>query len=201
MYANKLFTVRLCHLKKSSKTSLAKNDEYGFNLKAKTSGLCHYIGRVDLNTPADLGGLKSGDKIIEINNMNVHNFNFEQIMQHIKMGLNRNGKCYKDEVLLMVIDQKIDEYYNNINAPIEGYNPNFSIMYKSSNFTYINVDSSQNGSNRIAESSDSDSGESNNVNIVKSSTFKTAKHNKYKNAETTSYLKCDDNDDYQITFI
>ena len=212
MYAEKLFTVRLCHLKKNSKSSnSSSNEEYGFNLKAKTSGHCHYIGRVDKNTPADLAGVKSGDKIIEINNMNIHSMGFEQIMQQIKTGLNRNGKCYKDELLLMVIDTQIDEYYNKINAPIQGYNQNFSILYKSSNFTYINVDdeNSQIGgssSGCVAESSDSDSGESSNrPSSMNGPRFTPSKHagssgNKT-HLETTSFFKSDEDEEYQITFI
>lgn len=109
-FNEKLFEVRICHLKK-----YLMNNEFGFNLKAKTNEKCHIIGKVDPETPAFFAGLKSGDKIIEINNSNIHGLNYNEIMQKIKFGYVRNGKCYKDELLLMVIDNKVEEHYNKIN--------------------------------------------------------------------------------------
>lgn len=48
------FTIRLCHMRKS------KDEEYGFNLASKSDQLCHYVGRVDPNTPAYMSGLRPG---------------------------------------------------------------------------------------------------------------------------------------------
>ncbi len=51
-------------------------------------------------------GLNPGDRIIEINNQSVMFFNYDQIVKQIKDGLKVNGKCYQDEVLLLVYSQK-----------------------------------------------------------------------------------------------
>ena len=144
----KLFTVRICHLKKNCRNN-SRNNEFGFNLKSKTNGQCCYIGKVDPETPASLAGLRSGDKIIEINNMNVHNLNYDAIMQKIKVGLNRNGKYFTDELLLMVIDNDIDDQYEKINASSEGYNQNFSIICKCSDFISNDAKENTHNSNQI----------------------------------------------------
>ncbi len=75
---------------------------YGFNLETKNEDRCQYIGIVDINSPASLSGLRGGDKIIEINNINIEFFNHDQIVKLIKEGLKINDKTFKDEVLLTV---------------------------------------------------------------------------------------------------
>jgi len=88
---------RVCRLKKK------KNfNGYGFNLETKSESRCQYIGIVDPKSPASLSGLRGGDKIIEINNINIEFFNHDQIVRLIKEGLKINDQIYKDEVLLIV---------------------------------------------------------------------------------------------------
>ena len=72
-------TCRICRIKKR------KNfNGYGFNLETKTENRCQNIGIVDPNSPACIAGLKGGDKIIEINNINIEFFNHDQIVKLIK---------------------------------------------------------------------------------------------------------------------
>ncbi len=88
---------RVCRIKKK------KNfNGYGFNLETKSESRCQYIGIVDPKSPASLSGLRGGDKIIEINNINIEFFNHDQIVRLIKEGLKINDQIYKDEVLLIV---------------------------------------------------------------------------------------------------
>ena len=88
---------------------------YGFNLETKQENRCRFIGIVDAGSPANVAGLQGGDKIIEINNVNIEFYNHEQIVKIIKDGLKINDQVYKDEVLLTVktlgskIDNKISE--------------------------------------------------------------------------------------------
>lgn len=90
-------TCRICRIKKR------KNfNGYGFNLESKSESRCRYIGIVDSNSPASSSGLRGGDKIIEINNINIEFFNHEQIVRLIKEGLRINDKIFIDEVLLTV---------------------------------------------------------------------------------------------------
>lgn len=88
---------RICRIKKR------KNfNGYGFNLETKQENRCRFIGMVDVNSPANIAGLQAGDKIIEINNVNIEFYNHEQIVKIIKDGLKINDQIYKDEVLLTV---------------------------------------------------------------------------------------------------
>ena len=127
--------VRLCHLKKDSKTI-----EYGFNLRGKSCENCRYIGKVDTNTKADLAGLRSGDKILEINRVNIHKMRHEEIIQLIKAGLTRNGKKHKNEVLFMVIDEAIDEKFRQPGMPVQTLSSNFKIVISSSCYKFKNSD-------------------------------------------------------------
>lgn len=52
---------------------------YGFNLHADKSRPGQYIGKVDANSPAELAGLLEGDRIIEVNGVNIANENHKQV--------------------------------------------------------------------------------------------------------------------------
>jgi predicted metalloprotease with PDZ domain len=88
---------RICRIKKRRNFN-----GYGFNLETKNESRCQYVGIVDANSPASQAGLRGGDKIIEINSINIEFFNHEQIVELIKAGLNINDFIYRDEVLLTV---------------------------------------------------------------------------------------------------
>jgi C-terminal processing protease CtpA/Prc len=108
-YEKKLdLSVRKCHLKKS------ETEQYGFNLKSKNEHECHCIGKVDENTPADKSGLKAGNRIISINDLNIDNFTYEEIIELIKKGLPRNGKYLKNELVLTVTEKDNDELNNDV---------------------------------------------------------------------------------------
>lgn len=75
-------TMRLCHMRKR-----AGENGYGFNLMSKRDKLCQYVGKVDVATPAYNSGLRTGDKIIEIDNINVARLTYREIMDLIRKGL------------------------------------------------------------------------------------------------------------------
>lgn len=52
---------RLCHLSKWNTF-----EGYGFNLHADKKRLQHFIGQVDPGSPADLGGLRRNDRLVEV---------------------------------------------------------------------------------------------------------------------------------------
>ncbi|KAK2144183.1 hypothetical protein LSH36_779g02005 [Paralvinella palmiformis] len=76
---------------------------YGFNLHAEKGKAGQYIGKVDQHSPADLAGLKEGDRIVEVNGTNISNENHQQVVQRIKANPN--------ETRLLVVDHETDEYY------------------------------------------------------------------------------------------
>jgi hypothetical protein len=102
---------RLCHLKK-----WPHFQGYGFNLHAERSKMGQHIGKVDLDSPADLAGLKEGDRIIEVINVNISNENHQQVVKRIRNGLEVDGVEYPDQVILLVVDSKADEYYKKLNV-------------------------------------------------------------------------------------
>ena len=65
---------RLCHLQK-----WPDFDGYGFNLHADKSRAGQFVGKVDDGSPAEAAGLKEGDRIIEVNGVNIANENHRQV--------------------------------------------------------------------------------------------------------------------------
>lgn len=66
---------RLCHLVKWSDF-----DGYGFNLHAEKSKTGQFVGKVDERSPAQAAGLREGDRIIEVNGVNIANENHRQVL-------------------------------------------------------------------------------------------------------------------------
>lgn len=98
MGENKL--TRLCHIIKRDDF-----DGYGFNLHAEKGKPGQYIGKVDDNSPAEAAGLKQGDRIIEVNAVNIGNETHKQVVQRIK--------AIADEVRLLVVDPTVVSVSNN----------------------------------------------------------------------------------------
>jgi C-terminal processing protease CtpA/Prc len=67
-------TPRLCHV-----TKWNINEGYGFHLMADKKKAGHYIGKVDPGTPAYATGLRVGDRIVEVNGVNVDGEQHKQV--------------------------------------------------------------------------------------------------------------------------
>lgn len=89
---------RLCHLIK-----WPDFDGYGFNLHAEKTKTGQYIGKVDDDSPAKLAGLREGDKIIEVNSVNISNENHRQVVERIK--------SIPNETKLLVVEDSADKWY------------------------------------------------------------------------------------------
>uniref|UniRef100_A0A1B0CC53 Putative na+/h+ exchange regulatory cofactor nhe-rf1 n=1 Tax=Lutzomyia longipalpis TaxID=7200 RepID=A0A1B0CC53_LUTLO len=76
-------------------------DGYGFNLHAEKGKPGQYIGKVDENSPAEMAGLRQGDRIIEVNDVNIGTETHKQVVQRIKANPN--------EVKLLVVDPEVIE--------------------------------------------------------------------------------------------
>jgi hypothetical protein len=90
-----LFEPRLCQVSKRPDF-----DGYGFNLHAEKGRPGQYIGKVDENSPAESSGLRQGDRIIEVNGMNIGAETHKQVVERIK--------SVPDHTKLLVIDPKAD---------------------------------------------------------------------------------------------
>jgi len=82
---------RLCHVIKRQNF-----DGYGFNLHSEKGKIGQYIGKIDANSPAETAGLKEGDRIIEVNGVNIGSETHKQVVQRIK--------AISNEVQLLIID-------------------------------------------------------------------------------------------------
>lgn len=98
MGENKL--TRSCHVIKR-----ADFDGYGFNLHAEKGKAGQYIGKVDDNSPAEEAGLRQGDRIIEVNGVNIGNETHKEVVQRIK--------AIANEVRLLVVDPSVVSVSNN----------------------------------------------------------------------------------------
>ena len=90
---------RLCHVKK-----WPNFDGYGFTLHSEKNNRGQMIGKIDADSPAEAGGLKPMDKIIEINGVNVTRENHRQVVQRIQSG--------GEETRLLVADKECEEYHD-----------------------------------------------------------------------------------------
>lgn len=109
------YSIRLCHIIKWENF-----DGYGFNLHAEKNKPGQYIGKVDENSPAEAAGLKEGDRIIEVNEVNISNENHKQVVQRIK--------TVPDETKLLVVDKEADNYFKSKNIVIKSDLPNVIYM-------------------------------------------------------------------------
>ena len=91
---------RLCHLVKWEDF-----EGYGFNLYAEKSKPGQYIGEIDPDSPAEAAGLQEGDRIIEVNGVNVNMENHRQVVQRIK--------AVVGETRLLVVDQKSADWHRD----------------------------------------------------------------------------------------
>jgi len=91
---------RLCHLVK-----WPTFEGFGFNLYAEKKKPGQYIGEIDSDSPAEAAGLKEGDRIIEVNGVNVNMENHRQVVQRIK--------AVAGETRLLVVDQKSADWHRD----------------------------------------------------------------------------------------
>lgn len=101
-----MYEPRLCHISKR-----ANFDGYGFNLHAEKGRPGQYIGKVDENSPSESAGLRQGDRIIEVNGVNIGSETHKQVVERIKAIPNHTN--------LLVIDPKADIHNSQQIAIIE----------------------------------------------------------------------------------
>ncbi|XP_023238822.1 Na(+)/H(+) exchange regulatory cofactor NHE-RF1-like [Centruroides sculpturatus] len=110
---------RLCHLIK-----WPDFDGYGFNLHAEKSKPGQYVGKVDEGSPADLSGLKEGDRIIEVNGVNINNENHRQVVERIK--------AVPNETKLLVLEVESDKWYKDRKIVVKSTQSN--VIYRKTPF-------------------------------------------------------------------
>ena len=93
-----IYYPRLCHIKK-----WPDFQGYGFIFHTEKDRKDIFICQIYANSPAKAGGLKYGDRIIEVNGDNVEDDSLQQFIQRIKAG--------GDQTRMLVLDKAADKYY------------------------------------------------------------------------------------------
>lgn len=106
---------RLCHLIK-----WPDFDGYGFNLHAERSNPGQFIGKIDDESPAQMAGLKEGDRIVEVNGVNINNENHRQVVERIKSD--------PSETRLLVVDPETDLWYREQDLVVKSNQVNVVYM-------------------------------------------------------------------------
>ncbi|XP_017879191.1 Na(+)/H(+) exchange regulatory cofactor NHE-RF1 [Ceratina calcarata] len=112
---DKVPCARLCHVVKWEDF-----DGYGFNLHAEKGKNGQFIGKVDDGSPSQAAGLRQGDRIVEVNEINIANETHKQVVERIK--------AFPSETKLLVVDQEADEYFRANNIVIKGTMANVKVI-------------------------------------------------------------------------
>lgn len=92
----------------------------GFNLHAERAKCGQFIGKVDDESPAQLAGLREGDRIVEVNGVNIANENHRQVVERIK-GM-------PTETRLLVVDEAGDKWYKDHKLVIKSTQANVRLQ-------------------------------------------------------------------------
>jgi len=95
---------------------------YGFNLHGEKGVQGQTISAVDKGSPAEVGGLREGDRVIEVNGTNVENMKHGEVVGLIKQNVN--------ETRLLVIDSITDKYLKEKGRPITEDMANLKTVYE-----------------------------------------------------------------------
>ena len=88
---------------------------YGINLTADVSKPGQYIANIARGSPAEKAGLKKGDRILEINDVNISHETFKEVVQRIL-------KVPEESKLkLVVLDQEAGRHYRNKSITLKKY--------------------------------------------------------------------------------
>ena len=97
---------KLCHIVKRRDFK-----GFGFNINCEIGKVGQYIGVVAEGSPAKAAGLKEGDRIIEVNRINIENENHQQVVKRIQA---------KNDVKLLVVDDETFQFYRKMKKEIRG---------------------------------------------------------------------------------
>ncbi|XP_061625576.1 Na(+)/H(+) exchange regulatory cofactor NHE-RF2 [Phyllopteryx taeniolatus] len=90
---------RLCHLLKGQKG-------YGFNLHSNKAKCGQFVRSVDAQSPAERADVRPGDRLVEVNGVNIECMRHSEVVAFIKAG--------EREVRLLVVDQETDELFHRL---------------------------------------------------------------------------------------
>ena len=104
------YRARLCRL-------VANPTGYEFNVHTERYRVGHYIGSVEARSPAATAGLRPDDRIIEVDGQNVETDSHDELIE--KIARDRG----EDQLILLVVDQKADEYFTEHDLELAADHP------------------------------------------------------------------------------
>ncbi|KAJ7306102.1 hypothetical protein JRQ81_010468 [Phrynocephalus forsythii] len=90
---------RLCPMRKGEQG-------YGFHLHGEKGKSGQFIRKVEPDSPAEASGLRAGDRVVEVNGVNVEKETHHQVVQRIK--------AVESETRLLVVDRETDELLRSL---------------------------------------------------------------------------------------
>lgn len=126
-------TVRLCMLR----TWPQCFDGYGFNLHAEKTKPANgntgtalpfsggqYVGKVDRGSPAESAGLREGDRIVQVEGVDIEGEPHSKVVARIKKGSSSEDSTESNDdnsvsrCSLLVVDRRADTYYKEHNIKV-----------------------------------------------------------------------------------
>ena len=101
---------RLCRIRKRGDYS-----GYGFNLQSSETRSGQFIGKVEEGSPAQSAGLREGDRIIEVNGVNVTSESHQEVVARIR--------TQEEETTFLVVDEETEEFYSKRNIEVNSSMP------------------------------------------------------------------------------
>ncbi|VDP80071.1 unnamed protein product [Echinostoma caproni] len=86
---------------------------YGFSLHATKGKVGHFIGEVDMRSPAYAAGIRDNDYVVEVNGVNVLSEPHQQVVSRIKE--------LPDHVVLLVLDKEARAYFEENNIIVDSH--------------------------------------------------------------------------------
>ena len=112
---------RLCHIAKWKNCP-----GYGFHLTSQRNKPGQFISSVDPESAAEAAGLKVGDRIVEVNGVNVGLENHKQVVARIK--------AVDDNTNLLVVDKACDDYHKLHDIVVKRSLAHVAILYDKDQF-------------------------------------------------------------------
>lgn len=103
--------VRLCTIKK-----WPDYEGYGFNLKYDRVKKQEFIGDIEADSPAEMGGLLTNDRVVEVNGQNIEEKGHKEVISIIK--------TVADRATFLVVDSEADEFYTSRGITVTTNLPN-----------------------------------------------------------------------------
>lgn len=124
----------------------------GFNLHAEKGKPGQYVGKVDSNSPAEESGLREGDRILEVNGVDIGSETHKQVVERIK--------AIPSETTLLVLDPSpiVQQHHSRTNGTSSSSSTT-TIITTNNNMSPVN-NNHHNGNGKVNDATTNGTGKS-----------------------------------------